>query len=494
MSEVPQMKVAAAGAMATAPNAPVHNAPIQNTSGQTKGPIGVSDPGQAGLQALLGIEAEARSAPSRADLLRSLSNAPRRLLGYRQSMVLMAGRAGQLKVEAVTSLASVDRSSPLIRWVEGLAKRAVEGAYETAASSFQLPAYCDPRDPDTKTFPFQHFLMVPITDARPGGPQVRIGLWLCARERPWDDGEAAVAERMAATYAHALGALQGGSSPLRGSSGKTSPKAWWLIRSLAFVALVLGAFMPVPLSTLAPVEVSASDAKIVAAGMEGIVSDVLVNPGDEVSKGDVLLRLDEVDLVNRLDVAERTIEVAEAKLWRANQAAFGSSDAKRELAIARSELRVAQAEHNALVAERERATVRAPAAGLAIFKDKRDLVGKPVATGEKLMQVASPIAPDFRIDLPVSDVMLLKIGAPVRVFLDSDPLRAIEATLSQTSYHARATGEGVLAYRLTATPIHTSEQLRVGARGSAKLIGDDVPLYFYLLRRPIAAVRQWTGW
>lgn len=484
MSEVPQMKMADAGTVSSAE---------EPVSRQTR-LMGVTDPGQAGLQALLGIEAEARAAANRADLLRSLSNAPRRLLGYRQSMVLMAGRAGQLKVEAVTSLAAVDRSSPLIRWVEGLGTRAIESADGMAPTTFQLPAHCDPRDPDTQTFPFKHFMLVPIIASRPGGPKERIGVWLCARERPWDDGEMAVAGRMAATYAHALGALQTGSASLRGAGGKSSRKAWWVIRSLALVALVLGAFMPVPLSTLAPVEVSASDAKIVAAGMEGIVSEVLVSPGDEVAKDQVLLRLDDVDLTNRLNVAERNIEVAEAKLWRANQAAFGSADAKRELAIARSELRVAQAERKALVTERERAVVRAPTAGLAIFKDKRDLVGKPVVTGEKLMQVASPVNPDFRIDLPVADVMLLQIGAPVRVFLDSDPLHAIEANLTQTSYHARATGEGVLAYRLTATPTNGEEPLRVGARGSAKLIGDDVPLYFYLLRRPIAAVRQWTGW
>ncbi|MEN0087316.1 MAG: HlyD family efflux transporter periplasmic adaptor subunit [Pseudomonadota bacterium] len=491
MSEVPQMKSMAAVRQAIGD---VAGTVAPEATREPTALASVTNPGEAGLQALLGIEAEARTAATRADLLRSLSNAPRRLLGYRQSIVLMAGRGGFLKVEAVTSLASIDRSSPLIRWVETLANRAATETDGLTSDIFQLPAYCDPTDPDTQSFPFKHFRFVPIIAPRPGGAKEQIGIWLCARETPWNAGDMAVAERLAGTYAHAIGALQPARKGLSARSGQSSRKAWWAIRSLSLVVLLLGAFMPVPLSTLAPVEVSASSAQIVAAGMEGIISEVLVDPGDKVAKGDVLVRLDEVDLVNRLDVAERNIEVTQAKLWRANQAAFGSPEAKRELAVARSELRVAQAERQALVAERERAVVRAPAAGLAIFKDKRDLVGKPVGTGERLMQVADPANPDFTIDLPVADIMLLKVGTPVRVFLDSDPLRAVEAQLTRTSYHARPTAEGVLAYRLSATPRNPEEPLRVGARGSAKLIGDDVPLYFYLLRRPIAAVRQWTGW
>lgn len=458
------------------------------------GPSKVSDPGQAGLQALLGIEAEARAAQTRPDLLRALSNAPRRLLGYRQSVVLTFGRAGMLRAEAVTSLAAIDRSSPFITWVEGLAIRASSDAQGGAAFGFQLPAYANPNDPDTQSFPFRNFMLVPLRAPNTGADGDMLGVWLCAREQPFNDGDFAVAERLAGTYVHALGALQPGRGVGGRAPGKSSRRAWWAIRSLALVAMVLGAFMPVPLSTLAPVEVAPSRALVVAAGMNGVISDVLVSPGDEVAKGDVLVSLDEVDLVNRLEVAERSIEVAQAKLWRSNQAAFGSADAKRDLAIARSELRVAQAEHAALVAEQKRTVLRAPAAGIAMFKDRRDLIGKPVSTGERLMQVADPANPEFRIDLPVADVMLLKMGTPVRVFLDADPLNALEAQLTKTSYHARPTAEGVLAYRLTAQPSNADSTLRVGARGSAKLIGDDVPLYFFLLRRPIAAVRQWTGW
>lgn len=454
----------------------------------------VSDPGHAGLQALLGIEDEARLATDRAALLRSLVNAPRQLLGYRQAIVLMAGRGGVFKAEAVTSLPAVDRSAPLIRWFEALASRAATEMAASGPTAFQLPAFCNPSDPDTLSYPFKQFLFVPIRLPGAALTEAPIGIWLCAREQSWNDGDVAVAERLAGTYAHALRALQPARNAGFGHSGRSSRRAWWLIRSLAVVALAMAAFMPVPLSALAPVEVSASSARIVSAGADGIVADVLVDPGETVVAGQVLAKLDQVDLLNRLDVAERNIEVAEAKLWRSTQAAFGSVDAKRELAISRSELRVAQAERDALLAEQKRTILEAPAGGIVIFKDKRELLGKPVAVGQKLMQVASPESPEFRIDLPVSDVMLLETGAPVRVFLDSDPLNPLDAILTRTSYHARATSEGVLAYSITAKPSGSDVRLRVGARGSAKLIGDDVPLYFFLLRKPIAAIRQWTGW
>jgi hypothetical protein len=50
----------------------------------------------------------------------------------------------------------------------------------------------------------------------------------------------------------------------------------------------------------------------------------------------------------------------------------------------------------------------------------------------------------------------------------------------------------VAAYRVRATLL-PQDKVRLGLRGSAKINGDWVVLGYFILRRPLGAVRQWLG-
>ncbi|MNL84264.1 hypothetical protein D3C87_2121830 [compost metagenome] len=39
----------------------------------------------------------------------------------------------------------------------------------------------------------------------------------------------------------------------------------------------------------------------------------------------------------------------------------------------------------------------------------------------------------------------------------------------------------------------TAAPERLGLRGTARVYGEPVSLFYYLMRRPITALRQWTG-
>ncbi|MEQ1713991.1 MAG: HlyD family secretion protein, partial [Hyphomicrobium sp.] len=142
----------------------------------------------------------------------------------------------------------------------------------------------------------------------------------------------------------------------------------------------------------------------------------------------------------------------------------------------------------------EQSAVRATRSGIAVFADKRELTGKPVAVGERIMEIADPASIELKIDLPVADAIALKPGARVMAFLDSDPLRPFAGKIDRSDYKARP-GEGdVAAFRVIATLASGNRQPpRLGVRGTAQISGDDVALGFFLFRRPIAAARQWTG-
>src|SRR5690606_22533908 len=138
-----------------------------------------------------------------------------------------------------------------------------------------------------------------------------------------------------------------------------------------------------------------------------------------------------------------------------------------------------------------RSEVRAERAGIAVFADAERLTGKPVQTGERLMQIADPTQAELRIELSVGDAIALQPGAEIALFLDSDPLNRRDARLQRSAYEAQTTAAGQLAYRLDAGFVAAPP--RIGLRGTAKLFGDRAPLAYYLMRRPLAAARQSLG-
>jgi HlyD family secretion protein len=159
------------------------------------------------------------------------------------------------------------------------------------------------------------------------------------------------------------------------------------------------------------------------------------------------------------------------------------------------------AEHALKIAERnfardmfERATVNASRPGVALYSDKRALIGKPVTLGERIMQIADPEHVEVVIEVAVGDAIVLKSGARANVFLDSDPIRPREARVEFADYEAHVRPGNTLAFRVVAQLSDSGgERPRLGVRGTAQLYGECVPLAFYLFRRPLSALRQWIG-
>jgi HlyD family secretion protein len=440
---------------------------------------------RAALAALLKLEEDVRRAATERELTYLMANETRKLTRAQQVFVMSIPATGASIVETVSSYATVDRSAPLIQWVERMVRRLRTDADATAVQEFTTSAYSDPGEDMLRAYPLMELLWVPLKD-RPG--KLMAGL-LLAREIPWLDADIAVAKRLAEAYAFAMAAARTQRRPF---AAALRPNKYWLLGSTAVAAAL--AFWPVALTTLAPLEIGAKDAFIVTASIDGAIDDIAVWPNAVVSEGQLLGRLADTMLRNRLEVAEREVLVTEAKLKKASQLAFVDVRGRHELAIATSELELKTAERDTAIAMLARTELKSPRAGLAVFSDKKELIGRPVAVGERVMEIADPAKFEARIFVPVADAIILRNGARAKLFLDSDPLRPLEARVVRSDYQARVHDGDILAFRVTAetdgTPPHRP---RLGVRGTAQLFGETVSLGFYLLRRPIAALRQWTG-
>ncbi len=63
----------------------------------------------------------------------------------------------------------------------------------------------------------------------------------------------------------------------------------------------------------------------------------------------------------------------------------------------------------------------------------------------------------------------------------------------ETSYQAITTTDNIAAYRLRASIDEKAPEARLGLRGTAKVYGGWVILGYYVLRRPLASLRAWSG-
>jgi hypothetical protein len=147
----------------------------------------------------------------------------------------------------------------------------------------------------------------------------------------------------------------------------------------------------------------------------------------------------------------------------------------------------------------QRIDVVAERDGVAVFGDPNDWLGRPVSTGERIMQLADPAKPGLLMYLPVAEAIALEPGAPVRLFLTVLPLSPLDATITESSFQVVLSPDGVASYRLRGQfdddPNQEGERaVRIGLRGTAKIYGDRVLLGYYLFRRPLATLREWTGW
>jgi hypothetical protein len=443
------------------------------------------EPDNDNLSTLLQLEALARNSESEKALQFFIVNESRRLLNYRQAFLFSATNNDKrhCRVETASSLSVIDKNSPYIRWLEHIVGVLFDTSQITSLQRVDVESCPEKDRKDWNEYSLPFVVWAPLL--LPDGTFIG-GLWL-ARETPWQDNELTLIQRLADTYAHAWAALVGKNKITRGFSLKR------VIFMAVLAGLVLISFMPVRLSTIAPVEIVAKEPAIVSAPMDGVIKEIPISPNTFVSQGDVVFRYEDTNLRNSYEIAEKSFEVAVARLRKASQGAFQDPKIKAQISLLKAEVDLKETELNFANELLQQVIVTADKDGLLIYTEKSDWIGRPVSVGERIMEVANPEQVQFRINLPVDDAIVLNQGAEVEVFLDIDPLKSIEAKITHASYNAYLTPSDVLAYRVDASIAETDIEVRIGLQGSAKIYGSKVSLFFYLFRRPISALRQFVG-
>jgi hypothetical protein len=467
------------------------------------------------LSALLDLSRLARRAGSEAELAFLLVNDSLQLQPYRQAALWREGRG----IEALSGLVQPEAHAPYAQWLRALCVHLQQALPADGRprpfTSLELPPAL--AQPWADWWP-AHALWLPLPPEEaeataglgggqtpPTAPPTRpapppSAALVLVRDEPWTEPEKVLLQEWTGIWWHAWVALRRRPRRTWLQPWRTDPAAgtgsrhrwWWRPGWWVTAALVALCFVPVRLSVLAPGELVPRNPMVVRAPLDGVIDAFHVQPNQDVTQGQALFGFDEALIRSRLRVAQQSLATAQAEYRQTAQQSLVDARVRPQLAALTGRIEEREAETAFLREQLQRSRVAAPQAGIALFDDPTQWIGKPVVVGERILRIAAPQDVEVEAWLPVGDAVKLEPGTPVQLFLNARPLEPVSATLRFMAHEAVQRPDGSHAYRLRAS-LTAPAGHRVGLKGTARLEGETVPLIYWVVRRPLATVRAWIG-
>ncbi|MEO5378207.1 MAG: HlyD family efflux transporter periplasmic adaptor subunit [Magnetococcus sp. DMHC-6] len=432
------------------------------------------------LVVLLQLAERARGVTTVEELLFVIVNETHALVSYRQAVLWN----GDGKVVALSGIPVLDPQVPFILWLQRLYSQLRQAPIE---APLQLEGHAAPdglQEGWEEWLP-EHALAIALKVG-----DKKLGWLFLARELPFELAEIELLNYLAGAYGHAwmchLGRVK---------------QAWWhqpiprRKKLLFFILFGLILFWRVPLTLLAPAEIVPIQPEVVRAPMDGVVLRFHVQPNDPIQVGQPLFDLDDTTLKSRLEVAEKSFTISESEYKITSQLALQDPRSKTQLAILAGRAEEKQLEADGLRDLLARSRVKASQSGIALFSDPQSWIGRPVQTGERILTIAEERQIEVEAWPAAGALIPLPKEASVTLFLNIDPLHPRAAHMRLLSYESTVRPDGTVAHQLRATLQERGDPpLRLGLRGIARIEGERVSLFWWIIRRPVAMVRQWLGW
>ena len=400
-----------------------------------------------------------------------------KIVQYRQAILF--DNTG--KIKSISGTSNFEENSPFIYWVKQnlspIAKNIVKPKELRSQDLGNIP------DLNWEEWLPQFGFFLPLFSPIHG----KVGSLFLSWEKNWNSSEREILGVVANIYGFSIGTFK--KNRRLPSINNVGP----LVKISILITLVMIFFIPVPLTVLAPSEIVAVNPSIVRAPITGVVEKVVVEPNQVVSKGDLLFIMESLSQKNDLIIAQKVFASLKVQYAQLTRQALSDLTSKRFLVETLGRLKEQEIRIDNLNKSIERTRILAPRNGTVIIDSPRSWEGRPVNLGERIVSLADQNLVEIESWLSVADVIDLKKGASLRVYLNSDPLSPISASLRTFSYEAQERPSGTLAYRIRAKILNTTFTPRLGLRGTARISGAEVPIIYWILRRPISTLRQFFG-
>ncbi|MBF0194305.1 MAG: HlyD family efflux transporter periplasmic adaptor subunit [Magnetococcales bacterium] len=442
-----------------------------------------------GCLAMLQLQREVRQADSVEELGLIMVNRSQKILPATTTLFWQKNlSSGEIK--QASGVAQIDANAPFIIWANAIINRLTSQNNKNEA--FTVNKQDLPQD-DIKQWADwlpPYGLMLPISSPN----NTTIGWLFTVRETSWQPSDMVLAQELGQIYGYSWLTFNKQNYFNTANSNKLTNK-WNKTLFFAFCIIISAVLFLVDVqqSVLAPATVVPNNPKVVTSPLNGVIKKVAVEANSSVKKGQILFSLETSEIKNRRDVSKLVLQVTKERYLKAQKVAFSDPEARASLPLLKSQIKQHSAEATYAEELLARTVVKAKNSGIAIFSDPSYWLGRPVKVGEQVMVIANANEVEVEIFLGVDDAIIMQPGAEVLLFLNSDPLNPIPAKLHYASYQATVDQRGVLAYKLTAKLLTSTTPPRIGLQGTAKLLGPQTSVFYYIFRRPITALRQAVG-
>lgn len=437
------------------------------------------------LNTFIELEKEARACENLDEFSFAVCNLTKKLFSYHQA-IFWTRKYDKVNIHTVSGTAGVDKDSPYIVWLGKTIQKIEQSGQFNETKVIHENSLDEKIKRDWDEWLPEDILWSPFLNSN-GETE---GGMIFIRDIPWENYEENIASEICSSYKHAYLCL------IKKSGKKIKRFVNRRTRYIKFAALALIIFVfliPVKQSVLAPAEIVAREPILINSPLNAVIEEIYVNPNQKVSKGDLLFKFDETELKNRYETAQKQLSVSIERLRKASQHAFSNFESKSQVEILKAEVEIKKIEQQFVSELLRKVEVKAPQDGVIIFGRKNDWIGKPVVIGEQVMQLANPGNKEIDIFLPVADAITFNQNSDVLLYPHAYPLDPLEGNLLYASHKATNTAEGTLAYHIKVKLAKDKEFSRIGMKGTAKIFGKPVTLFYYIFRKPLGAVRRTLG-
>lgn len=400
-----------------------------------------------------------------------------------------------------SGVTEIEKNAPFILWLSDLSKRL---SYEENITRIE-PSMLSAQDvKEWEKYLPSEVVWIPIQSE-----SKKLGLLLC-REIAWSDQDLILLKEWLDIWSHAWKKMYAPSLTSEIYRLGQSFKQWitlsddqndqdfflslWKNKRRRFFLMLIGILLiPIPLTILAPAELVASHPAVIRVPIEGVVDEFFVKPNEKVVEGQPLFKLDLTSLRSRLQIAQQETQVASTEYRQSTLQSLNDPKSRIQLAPQEGKASEKKLESEYVKDLLEKAQIKSPRDGVAIFDDPSEWIGKPVQAGERVMIVANEKEIEIEAWVAPNNAIQLPTNAKVILYLNISPLSPIEGVVKTIGYEAILRPDATYAYRLRARVNSSNINQRIGLKGTAKISGHYVPIAYWIFRKPLAFARQFLG-
>ena len=335
----------------------------------------------------------------------------------------------------------------------------------------------------------EQLITAPLRDATGG----EVGAWTFLWDAPADLG--AVQRFLAAAEQPIATCLQARLENEPGRIGRVARdlRRFFLRRRgqlllAAATAVCAAMFIPLPYEVQCDCELQPVARRFVAAPYDGRLEEAFVEPGDVISKDQLLARMDGREV--RWEQATALADFQRAGKERdAHMAAHDAAKAQ----ISRLEMERVNLKRQLLEQHGQHLEICSPIDGIVVTGDLRKLEGAPLAVGETLFEVAPLDRMVFEIEIADEDISHVSVGMPISITMDAYPSQVWTGKLERI--HPRTEIKDHAHVFIGELKVdNASLRLRPGMQGHARITSRQHAIGWNLFHKPWNKLMLWLGW